>query len=391
MTHQPHRVAQHPATGPVRAAPDDPARLRAHVAVADGDGALLWTSSALRRRLLAARTAGATSSACCAVLGCVANTDAEEHRCLTRLAMARGGLPTRRWWAPGIDGTIAAEVVTGTGDPLVIFELELGDRDRPASTPVAPVADVHVCALGPVSVSIGGRILDGDWLQQRPGQTFRYLLAYRDGAARSEAMADALWPDRGPAAVANVRYCIYKLREQLDDRGHSARSLILRTAGGYRLDPERLVVDVDVFQSKVAAGLAAQRAQRPRAADAALAEALELYRDDFLSDDPYADWAFTEREYLRSLATKALGARAQIALAQDHLEAASTCLLRLAQLEPFDSQVHQLLIQVCLRRGRRTEALRHYSALRVRLARAFGEKPDFDLARVASGITPSQH
>jgi DNA-binding winged helix-turn-helix (wHTH) protein len=219
------------------------------------------------------------------VLGCVANTDAEEHRCLTRLAMARGGLPTRRWWAPGIDGTIAAEVVTGTGDPLVIFELELGDRDRPASTPVAPVADVHVCALGPVSVSIGGRILDGDWLQQRPGQTFRYLLAYRDGAARSEAMADALWPDRGPAAVANVRYCIYKLREQLDDRGHSARSLILRTAGGYRLDPERLVVDVDVFQSKVAAGLAAQRAQRPRAADAALAEALELYRDDFLSDD----------------------------------------------------------------------------------------------------------
>ena len=60
---------------------------------------------------------------------------------------------------------------------------------------------------------------------------------------------------------------------------------------------------------------------------------------------------------------------------------------RLAQLEPFDSQVHQLLIGVCLRRGRRTEALRHYSALRVRLERAFGEKPDFDLARVASGIT----
>ena len=380
------RAVQHLSTGPAPAAPDDPAH--AGVAIADSDGALLWTSGALRQRLHALGVSGAAGSACCAVLGCATNTQLDESRCLTRLALARGGLAARPWRAGTRDGgTLAAEVVHGTSGPLVIFELELPDRPASAELPSSPVADVQVLALGPISVRIGDRVIDGDWLQQRPGQTFRYLVAFRGGAARSEAIADALWPDRGPAAVANVRYCIYKLREQLDDRSRSARSLIIRSAGGYRLDPQRLVVDVDTFQSKVSAGLAAHRAQRPHAADAALAEALELYRDDFLSDDPYAEWAFTEREYLRGLAAKALGARARIALAEDRLEAASACLLRLAQLEPFDSQVHQLLIGVCLRRGRRTEALRHYSALRVRLARAFGEKPDFDLARVAAGIS----
>jgi DNA-binding SARP family transcriptional activator len=148
-----------------------------------------------------------------------------------------------------------------------------------------------------------------------------------------------------------------------------------------------LVVDVDIFHAKVSEGLEAQRVERLDDADTLLAEALELYRGDFLADEPYADWAFTEREYLRSLASKALAARARIAVAHQRLETASACLLRLTQLEPFDSQAHRLLIGVCLRRGRRTEAVRHYNALRMRLARAFGEKPDFDLARSATDIT----
>jgi DNA-binding SARP family transcriptional activator len=382
VNQQQQGTAQHPSG---EAAPDDPAH--AGVAIADSDGVLLWTSGPLRQRLHALGASGAAGSACCAVLGCASNTQVGETRCLTRLALARGGLTPRPWRAGSRDGgLLTAEVVHGGSGPLVIFELELPARPPGAALPSSPVADVQVLALGPMSVRIGDRLVDGDWLQQRPGQTFRYLVAFRGSAARSEAIADALWPDRGPSAVANVRYAVYKLRERLDDGRRSARSLILRTAGGYRLDPQRLVVDVDVFQSKVAAGLAAYHADRPHAAESALAEALEHYRDDFLSDDPYAEWAFVEREYLRGLAAKALGARARIALAGDRLETASACLLRLAQLEPFDSQVHQLLIGVCLRRGRRTEALRHYSALRVRLARAFGEKPDFDLARVAAGL-----
>ena len=106
-----------------------------------------------------------------------------------------------------------------------------------------------------------------------------------------------------------------------------------------------------------------------------LDEALRLYRGEFLADDPYADWAFSEREYLRALAGKDLAAMAQMALAGGRFVGATEHLLRLSQLEPFDSHVHQMLIEVCLRRGRRTEALRHYDALRARLHRAFGELP----------------
>jgi DNA-binding SARP family transcriptional activator len=364
------------------------------VAIVDGDGMLLWRSSAMRGRLHELGLSCSEGSRCCTALNCAGNTGSGEPRCLTHLALAESGLAPRRWRSPldgaDDDAAISAQVVRAGGGPILVFDLTFVKGRLNGGAPLLdagrePAGDVQVRALGPLSVRIGGRTMDGDWQQQRPGEVFRYLLASRGGVARSEAIASALWPERGPAAVTNVRYCIYKVREQLDDRD-LASSLILRSAGGYRLDPRRLALDVDVFQAKLTAGLTAHRAGRAQAAEAILADALDLYRGDFLADDPYAEWAFTEREYLRGLAGKALVASAQTALADGRLEVAATRLLRLAQLEPFDSQVHQMLIAVCLRRGRRTEAVRHYSALRQRLAKAFGETPDFNLANVAADI-----
>jgi DNA-binding SARP family transcriptional activator len=359
------------------------------LAIVDGSGRVLWRSDALRARAREADGFAADGARrCCALLNCAGNTADGEPRCLTTLALDAGGeLPPREWQsgpaAPRLEGTLAGQALHAASGPIVVFELTL---DEAATAPPEPVADLQVQALGPLSVRVGDEQLDGDWLQQQPGRVFRYLLVARSGAVRSEGIADALWPDRGPAAVANVRYCIYKVRETLDSRPSSARSVILRNAGGYRIDPRRLVLDVDLFQSRVLAGLRAYRGGDARSAEALLAEGLDAYRGDFLADDPYAEWAFTEREYLHGLAGEALAAGARIAAADNRLQAAAARLLRLTQLEPFDSQAHRTLIEVCLRRGRRTEAMRHYNALRLRLARTFGEQPDFELSHVVSEL-----
>jgi DNA-binding SARP family transcriptional activator len=316
---------------------------------------------------------------CCDAFGC-------EDVCLTRQALAEPDAEAQPWRSAGGGGppdmTIRSRPIRPGPDGLAILEVRF-------LTPTAATAtrDVRVAALGRLSVDVAGSSRDGDWLQQRPGQVLRYLLASRSGAQRSEAIASALWPDRGPAAVANVRYCIFKLREHLAERCDPSRSLVVRDAAGYRIDLARVALDVDEFQSRSAAGIAAHRRGDGATAEPLLAEALTLYRGEFLADDPYADWAFSEREYLRSLAGKGLAALAQIALSSGRLVAAADHLQRLAELEPFDSHVHQMLIEVCLRRGRRTEAVRHYHALRARLHRAFGEQPDFELTSLAAGLS----
>jgi DNA-binding SARP family transcriptional activator len=366
-------------------------RWRGGVVLADTQGRIVWWSTSLAAGLERAGLSWTRLMRCCDALGC-ATIAGDAVGCLTRHALAAGDELEPLPWSCGepdrmLHGTITARPISSGAERMVAFELQF--RDAVERGP-APKRDVRVAALGRLSVSVEERSRDGDWLQQRPGQVFRYLIASREGAQRSEAIASALWPERGPSAVANVRYCIFKLREQLGERGDPADSLVARDAAGYRIDLPRVELDVDVFQAKSAAGITAHRNGDAERAEALLGEALALYRGEFLADDPYADWAFSEREYLRALAGKGLAAMAQIALAGGRLVGATDHLLRLAQLEPFDSHVHQMLIEVCLRRGRRTEALRHYHALRARLHRAFGELPDFELTSVAAGMSCRQ-
>jgi DNA-binding SARP family transcriptional activator len=358
------------------------------VVLVDSRGRIVWASTEMDAGLGRAGLRWTRGMRCCDALECAVN--AGQDGCLTEQALAApDGLAARPWAAGAeIAGTLTARTIQSGAEEMVAFELHLDDSA--GRSDAAPEHDVKVAALGRLSVVVQGQSRDGDWLQQRPGQVFRYLLASREGAQRSEAIANALWPERGPSAVANVRYCIFKLREQLGERGDTTASLIARDAAGYRIDLGRVELDVDIFQAKSAAGIAAHRRGDSAQAEATLAEALALYRGEFLADDPYADWAFSEREYLRSMAGKGLAAMAQISLAAGRLVSATEHLLRLAQLEPFDSHVHQMLIEVCLRRGRRTEALRHYHALRARLHRAFGELPDFELTSVAAGMALRQ-
>lgn len=128
----------------------------------------------------------------------------------------------------------------------------------------------------------------GDWLQQRPGELFKFLLCARGPPATTETIAGALWPDRGPSAIANVRYFVHRVREYLERRGgpSDAQSLIIRRGGGYVLDPDRLVIDVDVFEKTILTALAAVEADMGDPDDQ-LGQALALYRDDFLCDLPY--------------------------------------------------------------------------------------------------------
>ena len=110
---------------------------------------------------------------------------------------------------------------------------------------------------------------------------------------------------------------------------------------------------------------------------------MRLYQGDFLAEDPYAEWALDERERLRELAGRALRAQVSIQVQMENLEVAADHARRLADMEPFDTDVQKLFIDLCLKRGRRSEAFRRYAVLRKRLLTSFEQEPDFDLADLA--------
>jgi DNA-binding SARP family transcriptional activator len=308
---------------------------------------------------------------------------------LIEAALERDGpLPEVRVDLPeGGAAEAAWMIVSRIGGPQgrVLVELRPGlrnDRRRRTEPYWAYGPALRISTLGRTRVVCGETVISGRWLANRTGQVLKYLATVRHRAVSADELAEHLWPNAGTRSVQGVRYFIHDLRERLEpDRAPRAESPFVQySEGGYALDAARVQVDVDEFERAVVAGRAAWAAGNQIAAARWYKEANALYGGDFLADEPYAEWALTERDRLRTLAAEAL--RMLIASARDDgdLEEAATHLDRLAVLEPFDVDVHRELISVCLQRRRRTEALRRYMSLRHRLLGTFGEELDFTLA-----------
>jgi DNA-binding SARP family transcriptional activator len=285
---------------------------------------------------------------------------------------------------------VTVSPLEGDGSEL-LFHLRpgrAGDRRRRANPEWSgrgsshEQAELRVSCLGRMEVERLGGSIGGSWLEQRPGQLLKYLLCHRRRVVTSDQAAEAIWPEAGLDEGQNrLRYNIHALREKLEpERAHrSPARFVVARRGGYMFDTSHVWLDVDEFEREARAGLAACRQSQRMQADRSLTNALRLYRGDFLAEDRYAEWALEEQERLRGLAARVMRSKVRIDIELGRLEAAAQHTRRLADLEPFDNDVQQLLIEICLRRGRRSEAHRRYGVFRRRMSDVFGCEPGFKL------------
>src|SRR3954470_12358923 len=329
------------------------------------------------------------ASHCHEVLSCRVPGGPCEHGCLAAGAIARqGALPEIRIDMPPGPGEITALWVTAAAvgsRPEAVFHLRPGDaRDRRRRSDPHWLSgpQLRITAFGPTRVDTPEGPLRGEWLQQRPGQLLKFLVAERNRVVPADVIAETLWPGTGRQGLGNVRYFMHALREKLEpNRARGARSsFIVTVQGGYALDRRNVRIDADDFDEAISQGLEAALRADDEFAIERLKDALALYRGDFLADEPYADWALDERDRMHNLAGRALRALTKIMLAGHALEAAAEYLEQLAELEPFDAETHRDLLAVWLAQGRRTEASRRYAIYRTRTLREFGEEPEFQLA-----------
>jgi DNA-binding SARP family transcriptional activator len=278
----------------------------------------------------------------------------------------------------------------GTTNDRVLFHLRPGrpgDRRRRASPDWHAGADrkrpaLQISVLRPFLIEGVNGPIGGRWVEQRPGQLLKFLVSQRGRAVPGDQIAEAIWPEAQAGTARNrLRFYVHSLRERLEpDRAHrSPAKFLIARAGGYQLDTSEIWIDADEFEREVLAGLAAHNHGLREEAERHLVKGLALYHSSFLAEDPFEEWALEERERLQSLAARALRVRIEIAVDGGDLEGLAADVRLLAELEPFDADVQKLVIEVCLRRGRRSEAYRRYGAFRKRMLSHFGEEPDFDL------------
>jgi DNA-binding SARP family transcriptional activator len=389
----PHRLVQSPALFE---------QFLYGLVLVDRDGDVLYLNRKARQLLIPGRSRATGGGWRCCDLICSRLGAVVGGGCMSeRVAEAGSQLPEVRIDIEG-DRLQAAAWVSGSsldphGDQL-LFHLRPGSPgDRRRRTPpewssqVCPTQrfELQIVTLGRFGVEGADGPVNGEWMEQRPGQLLKYLVGERRRVVSNDQIAEAMWPEAGPEEARNrLRYYVHALREKLEPERawRSPSRFVVARRGGYMLDTSQVWIDADEFEREVRAGLAAFEQGLVKPAAAHLAGALSLYQDGFLAEDPYAEWALVERERLQELAGCALRAKMRIQAQLGDLEAVAAHARRLAEMEPFDTDAQKLFIEVCLRRGRRSEALRHYAALRKRMLANFGYEPDFDLASLGAEI-----
>jgi DNA-binding SARP family transcriptional activator len=358
------------------------------------DGAVLAHNAAAQRLLgeQAHRLDDARPRVACDLLCCRCEDGPLGKLCLfERAAKSAEPLPEIRIDLPPGSGAPAVWVTAAplaSQRDLVVVELRPGqasDRRRRTTPHWTQRPELRIYTLGRTRVESAEGPIAGRWLENRPGQVLKYLVAERHRTVYADEIAERVWPNAHARRLHGIRYFVHALRDTLepDRRPRGASSFIVSRRGGYALDTGAVWIDADHFERDVTEGLALLGRDR-RAAEEHLERGLARYGGDFLADEPYADWAFAERDRLRVLAGDALRALVGLRLASDDLDAAAADLERLADLDPFDVDVHRQLIAVALRRGRRSDALRRYTALRHRMLSTFGEDLEFTLADLSA-------
>jgi len=360
------------------------------ILVVEGPGRVVAHNSAARVLLgeTSARLDSQDAPRACDLLGCGREGSPLEGVCLfdrvrsedaplleIRVDLPEGGAAESAWVTAAVldpaDGRVLVELRPARAD----------DRRRRSDPHAAGQARLRIVTLGRTQVEGPEGDLTGGWLENRAGQVLKLLVTERKRALFADEIADTLWTEANLRNLQGVRYYVHALRGHLEpDRPpRSPSSFVVRARGGYALDLRQVEVDADEFERHVRAGLDAAGSGDPEQARRHLEAGLELYGGDFLADEPYAEWPKDERDRLRELAARALRALSDVQIQAGELDEATDTLDRLTVMEPYDLDVQRTVLALCLRRGRRTEAVRRYTALRRRMLRVFKQDLDFTL------------
>lgn len=361
--------------------------------ITDASSAVLAANPSAQAQLRVDGGAPLTEETCCHLIGCRRLDGPLGGECLSVLALraveplpeVRMDLPTAAGRPPTAVWVSAAAI----GDGAALLQLRPADaRDRRRRTEPhwlnGPA--LRVRTLGRTSVSSAEGPIDGAWLGQLPGQLLKYLVCRRGRVAHADEILTHFWPEGGRGAVVNLRHAVFSLRKRLEParQRHSTSSFVIARDGGYELDRRVIAIDADDFESAADEGLRAHARGEHERARETLERAARLFGGEFLTEEPYVDWALAERDRLHEIACRVFRALDEGCRAVGDRPAAVEALIRLAELEPFDGTAQRTLLGLLVDLDRRSEAVRRYRHLRTRWLEAFGEPPDFQVRSLSA-------
>ncbi len=225
-------------------------------------------------------------------------------------------------------------------------------------------APLEIRCFGPFELCVQGTPIPPATVHRRKTLTLLKILLVHHGRPQpKDVLMELLWPDADPETKTGQFYVlVHELRRLVEpgDRNGSWR-FICNEGDRYYLNaraPAR--VDAREFKVLIDLGRTAEARGDGEAAVAAYESAVELYRGDFMEDEPFADWSWQERERFREACLGALRSLAALRARAGHWDQSAGYLRHALRLDQLREDVHRELMYALWASGHRDEAVRQY-------------------------------
>ena len=262
--------------------------------------------------------------------------------------------------ALGPQGRAAVRALAGTGRP----RLARSAKALLAAVPAPPQHPTYLALLGPLTLRRGGRagedLNDPDLRRLRLVELVAFLVGHR--RTTRAAIATTLWPDLDARAAANnLGVTLNHLLRLLEPWRAKGEPAYLVRLDGHTVELHtgtHLEVDVDTFDSHIAAAARAESDGLPSLALDHHLAAVDLYRDDLYFDLPEADWFALEREHYRSRFVASAVRAGELLLGRGDVDRAEVVANRALAADRWSEAGYAVLVGAALARGDRSAAHR---------------------------------
>lgn len=187
----------------------------------------------------------------------------------------------------------------------------------------------------------------------------QYLIHHHSGAVTQDTVIDLLWKDAETDDPANtLKTLLHRARKSLESIGFAdAKQVLIYRRGSYSWSEDlHFVLDTEEFERLYALGTT-----QPKKRLENLLAAIKLYAGVFLPKSSQEPWVMSLRMYYHTLYLQmCLEAAALLEAEARHIEIIDLC-RRALDLEPYEEEIHLLLMKALSASGAQSAAIAHYN------------------------------
>ncbi len=251
---------------------------------------------------------------------------------------------------------------------------------------------IQIHMLGEFTISYHGRTISDQTNRSKKVWTLlEYLVAFHNKEISQFTLIDLLWPDEGNEDPVNsLKTLLHRTRRLLDDLQYNDHKLLLHRRDTYAWNNTiPYEIDVEVFEELCGqvTNLSLSKEERLHLCS----KAFSLYKGEFLPKSTHESWALSLATHYQSVYTKLIYEYVELLMEDQQYDEIIGICSTASAFDPYDEQLHFLLINALHLAGRQKQALHKYENVMSLFYDKFGITPSQNLTDLYQTIVKKEN